>query len=287
MAEKQRGFVGMGRLCVALSAALWLQGGPAGAQTLVTGEVASQTVDGFNSTRPTPRIEYWQKRLAEIEARLEAPDSLEPVKLVFLGDSITDFWTMGENPCFPGALGGRAIWTESFSGDRPETLGFNLGISGDRTEHVLHRIRPRSEGGLGQLDRTDLDPDVIILLIGINNSWDAETPAVDSVLAGIRAVVAAVQERKPDAIIVLQSLLPTNEPARNTSLVEPVNRALSACATDPSMAGNVRFLDIHDVFIGADGFQDRTLFMDGVHPNDAGYRAWRDRLLPFLTVMRR
>lgn len=266
----------MATFCVALISAVCLPGGIAGAQT----------PDGFTSTRPTPRIEYWQRRLADIETRLEAPESLEAVKLVFLGDSITDFWTMGENPWFPGAVGGRAIWTESFSGERPETLGFNLGISGDRTEHVLHRIRPRSEGGLGQLDRPDLDPDVIVLLIGINNSWDAETPAVDSVLAGIRAVVVAVQARKPDATIVLQSLLPTNEPARNTDLVEPVNRALSAYATDPKGVGGVRYLDIYPAFIGTDGKQDRTLFMDGVHPNEAGYRAWRDRLLPFLTSIR-
>lgn len=268
--------IGLAAFCFAASATIGFHAGTA----------VAQTSEAFNSTRPTPRIEYWQRRLADIETRLEAPESLEAVKLVFLGDSITDFWTMGENPWFPGATGGRAVWTESFSGDLPETLGFNLGISGDRTEHVLHRIRPRSEGGLGQLDRPDLDPDVIVLLIGINNSWDAETPAVDSVLAGIRAVVAAVQARKPDATIVLQSLLPTNEPARNTDLVEPVNRALSAYATDPTGVGGVRYLDIYPAFIGADGQQDRALFMDGVHPNEAGYRAWRDRLLPFLTSIK-
>ena len=268
--------IGLAALCFFASAAIWFPSGTA----------VAQTSEAFSSTRPTPRIEYWQRRLADIETRLEAPESLEAVKLVFLGDSITDFWTMGENPWFPGATGGRAIWTESFSGERPEILGFNLGISGDRTEHVLHRIRPRSEGGLGQLDRPDLDPDVIVLLIGINNSWDAETPAVDSVLAGIRAVIVAVQARKPDATLVLQSLLPTNEPARNTDLVEPVNQALSAYATDPLRVGGVRYLDIYPAFIGADGKQDRTLFMDGVHPNEAGYRVWRDRLLPFLTSIR-
>jgi lysophospholipase L1-like esterase len=26
--------------------------------------------------------------------------------------------------------------------------------------------------------------------------------------------------------------------------------------------------------------------MDGVHPNEAGYRAWRDRLAPFLLSIR-
>jgi lysophospholipase L1-like esterase len=260
-------------LLVAMAVGLAAPGTPALAQTAVD----------FNSTRPSERIEYWQKRLGEISTRMEQPDSLADVRLLFLGDSITDFWTMGDNPWFPGAVGGRAVWNESFGGGDPARLGLNLGISGDRTEHVLYRIQPRAEGGLGQLDRPDLNPDVIVLMIGINNSWDAETPAVDSVVAGVRAVVAAVHARKPDALIVLQSLIPTNEPERNTALVVPVNAALAGFAMGPDQAGHVRYLDLYPAFLGADGQQNRAFFMDGVHPNEAGYRAWRDRLVPFLS----
>lgn len=253
------------------------------AAVLPVSPASAQTADGFNSTRPAERVEYWQKRLNEIGARMEQPDSLADVRLLFLGDSITDFWTMGDNPWFPGAVGGRAVWNESFGGQDPSRLGLNLGISGDRTEHVLYRIQPRSGGGLGELDRPDLTPDAVVLMIGINNSWDAETPAVDSVVAGVRAVVAAVHARKPDAVIVLQSLLPTNEPGRNAGLVVPVNAALAAFASGPEQAGHIRYLDLYPAFLDADGQQNRALFMDGVHPNEAGYRAWRDRLVPFLS----
>jgi lysophospholipase L1-like esterase len=249
-------------------------------------QAMAQNPAGFNSTRPSERIEYWQKRLGEIGARLEQPESLSDVRLLFLGDSITDFWTMGDNPWFPGAVGGRAVWNETFGGRDPSSLGLNFGISGDRTEHLLYRILPRSEGGLGQLDRSDLNPDVIVLMIGINNSWDAETLAVDSVVAGVRAVVAAVHARKPGAQIVLQSLLPTSEPARNMELVIPVNAALAGFASESGQAGHVRYLDLYPGFVGADGQQNRALFMDGVHPNEAGYRAWRDRLAPFLLSIR-
>jgi lysophospholipase L1-like esterase len=262
-------------LLVALVVGLGTPGAPA----------VAQTPAGFNSTRPSERIEYWQKRLGEIDARMAQPDSLADVRLLFLGDSITDFWTMGDNPWFPGAVGGRAVWDETFGGGDPSRVGLNLGISGDRTEHVLYRIQPRSEGGPGQLDRPDLNPDVVVLMIGINNSWDAETPAVDSVVAGVRAVVAAVHARKPDALIVLQSLLPTNEPDRNAGLVIPVNAALAGFAMEPDQAGHVRYLDLYPVFLGADGQQNRAFFMDGVHPNEDGYRAWRDRLVPFLSTI--
>jgi lysophospholipase L1-like esterase len=253
---------------------------------LVGGAVIAQAPAGFNSTRPAERIEYWQKRLDEISTRLAQPDSLAPVKLVFLGDSITDFWTMGDNPWFPGKVGGLAIWNESFGGAEPANLALNLGISGDRTEHVLHRIQPKSDGGLGQLDRPDLNPEVIVLMIGINNSWDAESPAVDSVLAGIQAVVAAVHTRKPDAMIVLQSLLPTHEPARNAQLVLPVNAALAKFAAAPPQSGHVHYLDLYATFLNEDGQQNQAFFMDAVHPNESGYRAWRDQLLPFLETVR-
>jgi lysophospholipase L1-like esterase len=255
--------------------------------SLLAGGAWAQASDGFASTRPTPRIEYWQKRLIEIDAHLEAPESLAPVKLLFLGDSITDFWTMGDNPWFPGAFGGRAVWNETFDGTNPENLALNLGISGDRTEHVLQRILPKSDGGLGELDRSDLDPDVVVLLIGINNSWDAETPAVSSIVDGVRAVVASVHARKPRALIVLQSLLPTNEPARNAEVVMPVNALLADFAAQAPQTTYVRYLDIHTAFLGPDALQDRSLFMDGVHPNERGYRAWRDRLVPFLAEIRR
>jgi lysophospholipase L1-like esterase len=253
---------------------------------LLAAAAIAQTPSEFHSTRPTERIEYWQKRLNEISARLAQPDSLAAVKLLFLGDSITDFWTMADNPWFPGQVGGLAVWSETFGGTDPANLALNFGISGDRTEHLLYRIQPKSEGGLGQLDRSDLNPEVVVLLIGINNSWDAESPAVASVLAGIQAVVAAVRTRKPDALIVLQSLLPTNEPERNAELVLPVNAALAGFAAAPAQTDHVRYLDLYPSFLTPQGQQNQAFFMDGVHPNENGYRAWRDQLLPFLETIR-
>lgn len=267
-----------GRLApwAAMAVGLWLAGGA----------VEAQTAAGYRSTQPAQRIEYWQKRLNQISARLAQPESLAPVKLLFLGDSITDFWTLAENPWFPGKMGGLAVWNETFGGSDPEHLALNFGISGDRTEHVLYRIQPASEGGLGELDRADLNPDVVVLLIGINNSWDAESPAVDSVVAGIRAVVAAVHARKPDAKIVLQSLLPTNEPARNADLVLPVNAALAAFAAAPAQADYIHYLNLYPSLLDAQGLQNADLFMDGVHPNESGYRAWREQLLAVLDQLR-
>jgi hypothetical protein len=128
------------------------------------GNLAHAATD-FVAAKPAQRVEYWQRREAEIDAYLREGRNLAAVRLVFLGDSITDFWQLGDNPWVRGQKFGQRIWHESFSGEPAENLAFNLGISGDRTEHVLYRLLPRSAGGLGELDSPELDPEYIILLV--------------------------------------------------------------------------------------------------------------------------
>lgn len=240
----------------------------------------------FAAAKPAQRVEYWQRREADIEAYLREGRNLSAVRLVFLGDSITDFWQLGDNPWVKGQKFGQKIWHESFSGEPAENLAFNLGISGDRTEHVLYRLLPRAAGGLGELDSPDLNPKYIILLVGINNTWAAEDPVVDSVTAGIRAVLGAAHQRKPKARIILQSLLPTNEEARNRDVVQPVNLQLARLAAGPEFAGFTTYLDLYPAFVDGAGKQIGGYFNDGLHPNETGYRIWRDLLVPCLKANR-
>ncbi len=242
--------------------------------------------NAFAATKPTERIEYWQKRLKEIAIQLQDQSQLKSIRIVFLGDSITDFWGLADNPWFPGKKGGRAVWDESFSGQPVKNHAIDLGISGDRTEHVLYRLLPKTAGGLGELDSPELDPDFVVLMIGVNNSWDAEQPIVESIHAGIRTVVETVHECKPRAKVILQSLLPTNESARNADVVQPVNRRLEQMASGSPYSGYVAWLNLYPLFVDTKGQQLSTNFMDGVHPNEAGYRIWRDRLVPYLDALR-
>jgi lysophospholipase L1-like esterase len=262
---------------VLLSSALLLSG-------LCSVGVRAQTV--FQSTQPAPRVEYWQQRQAAIDKALRSDQDLTKVKLAFLGDSITDFWLLAQSPWHTNVRYGRALWEESFGAAAGPNRALNLGISGDRLEHVLHRIRPRSAGGLGHLDGAGLAPEFVVLLIGINNSWMSEEPVVDSIVEGTRAVLEAVHARQPQARIVLQTLLPTAERDRNEQIVQPVNRRLAGLAASPRFAGHVSLLDLHAAFLDREGRQVTSYFVDGLHPNEAGYRAWRDRLVPFLASLR-
>lgn len=236
----------------------------------------------FRSSQPAPRVEYWQQRLTTIDRELADRASVEAARLLFLGDSITDFWLLGKSPWHKNVSYGRVLWDESFGTDAGPNRAINLAVSGDRTEHVLHRIRSRQDGGLGQLDAEGLDPEFVILLVGINNSWMPEEPVVDSIVQGIQAVIAAVSAKLPKARIVVQTLLPTGEAGRNDDIVEPVNRAIMALAAQPEHASRLSVLDLHAVFIDRSGRQITSFFVDGLHPNEAGYRAWRDRLVQHL-----
>jgi lysophospholipase L1-like esterase len=240
----------------------------------------------FASSLPTARVEYWQKRQATIDAQVADTARLRAAKLVFVGDSITDFWLLGDDPWIPGRLHGRRIWDESFGGAVPENLALNIGISGDRTEHLLFRILPKSQGGLGQLDAEALAPDFFVLMVGINNSYAPEMPVADSVFEGVLAVMRSLHARKPGTRLVLQSILPTSEPGRDEAVVRPVNARLAALAKSPEFAGFTTWLDLYPSFVDSQGRHDARLFVDGLHPSEAGYRVWRDRLLPALESAR-
>ncbi len=119
---------------------------------------SSGQASDFASARPAARVEYWQQRQATIAAQLADTSLLRLVKLVFVGDSITDFWLLGDDPWIPGRMHGRRIWDQSFAGSVPQNLALNIGISGDRTEHVLFRILPKAQEGLGKLDAPEWRP---------------------------------------------------------------------------------------------------------------------------------
>jgi lysophospholipase L1-like esterase len=246
----------------------------------------------FVSSQPHARVEHWQKREAEINAYVRDSKNLSQVKLLFVGDSITDFWLLDDNPWVSGQKYGRKIWDESFAKPGTPNFAFNMGISGDRLEHVLYRILPKAQGGMGQLDSPQLNPEFIIVMLGINNSWAVEHPVADSIFEGTLANLRALHARKPNARIVLQSLLPTNDESKNKELVLPVNQRLKALVVQAEFSNFMVYLDLYSSFTdgngngNGNGKQIDRYFTDGLHPNAQGYEVWRNRLLDFLKETR-
>ena len=183
--------------------------------------------------------------------------------LLLLGDSITQSW--GGPGRRVGSPAARAF--QHFFGNI--RVG-NLGISGDRTQHLLWRIEN------GTLDGAD--PKVIVILIGTNN---IHSDHPDDIARGISAVVAATRNEAPDALILLHPILPrgktADDPGRRDVVL--VNEQLDHLG---DLQG-VEIVDLAEDFLKPDGTIRAKLYSpDALHLAVAGYEAWAKALAPRL-----
>lgn len=181
--------------------------------------------------------------------------------VVFIGDSITHFWE------------GKPAWNKYFASGRYRAL--NLGISADRTEHVLWRL---TEGG--ELD--GYEAKVILLMIGTNNSgqlpFESETPA--DTVSGIQRILAVIAEKQPNARIILTSIFPRgNGPNDSVRLRnDAVNLAIAKFADNKRIV----WCDFSDKFLAPDGTLSAEIFPDRLHPNALGYEIWASSVIPLI-----
>jgi len=206
------------------------------------------------ATTPVPRTDAGiLARQDEVLRRAkEAPAS----PIVFLGDSITQG--------FEGA--GKAAWERHIA-----PLGaLNLGVSGDRTEHVLWRLQ--------QASLARLEPKAIVLLIGTNNLGHG-TSNGEQTLAGLLQVVATLRAQAPEAVIVALEIFPRGErfnPMRGE--IAQVNQALRS-----QRGEHVRVLALGDRWVRGDGVVARESMPDFLHLSETAYGEWASDLAPILS----
>mgnify|MGYP000291773271 FL=1 len=125
---------------------------------------------------------------------------------------------------------------------------------------------------------------VIVLLAGTNNI--GRVPGGDEKVAdivrGLRALVALMQQKAPNATIVLTGIFPREDslptaPAINAEIAS-VNAGVAAMADGRT----IRWVNVNDRLTHADGRLRTELFMDALHPNVQGYQVWADALKPVL-----
>jgi lysophospholipase L1-like esterase len=227
-----------------------------------TNEAASTNVAAKNSAIiPVPRDPKWVGRHEGFVKIAQAGG----VDLLFMGDSITDFWrNRGSN-----------VWNKYYA---PQHAA-NFGISGDRTQHVLWRMDN------GELD--GIRPKVVVLMIGTNNTGkerDKKTPrnAPPEVIAGVTAVVNDLRTKLPASKILLLAIFPRGDGGpEQQSQINEINPVIAKLA-DGKM---VTWLDIGSKFLDADGNVDKNIMPGLLHPNAKGYQIWADAMNPTLDEM--
>jgi lysophospholipase L1-like esterase len=191
----------------------------------------------------------WVVRHHEILA-LNQPGAIR-ADVVFLGDSITHFWS-GE----PKAkrVSGKDSWDKWIAPHHP----INLGYGWDRTENVLWRLRH------GEI--ADLKPKAFVVLIGTNNLSGFNPPAQTA--EGVAEVCRELRRQAPQAKILLLAILPRQaKPDATRQRVTDTNVLLKA--QGPQIAD--AYLDLTDKLVEADGSILKETMNDYLHPTNKGY----------------
>ena len=185
-----------------------------------------------------------------------------PVDLLFVGDSITDAWRGGPQ---------NALYQQRWGKHNP----LNIGISGDKTEHVLWRLDHSEVEGI--------KPKAVVLMIGTNNLGNAPKATPEQTADGIRCVVERLREKLPDAKILLLGVFPRGAKADDPyrAQIKTVNDSIAKLDD----GDHVKYLDIGAKFLADDGTLPADVMPDALHPNEKGYQIWADAIGPVLDEM--
>ncbi len=184
--------------------------------------------------------------------------------LVFLGDSITDGWRKR----------GLEVWNKFYA----PRHALNLGIGGDRTQHVLWRIEHGELKGL--------KPKVVVLMIGTNNTGKEKDGSprnsTAEIIEGVTAVVKKIRTKLPKSKLLLLAVFPRGAvDAPQRAQIKEINDAIAKLDDGKK----IKFLDIGKVFLAEDGSIPKTIMPDLLHPNAEGYQLWADAMEPTLAAM--
>ena len=231
---------------------------------LVTTAALPQTT---STITPKPRqSEFWLNRFDEINRRIEQGN----IDLLFVGDSITHFWegTIYPTNSEPHGTAGQAVWDEYYS----QRNAVNIGIGGDKIEHILWRLDH------GNID--GISPKLIVLLAGTNN---AEDNTAAEIADGIVAIIDKLQLKLPDSKILLLSIFPRGE--RPNDLRTILANASETAAARIASRDKVVYMDITANFLNNNGILNPAIMPDALHPSEQGYRIWAESIEPVVSEL--
>ncbi len=206
------------------------------------------------STYPVQRYKegWWKERW---DAKNKEANKAKDVKVVFLGDSITQAWQ--------GT--GKAAWDKHFA-----PMGaLNWGYSGDRTEHLVWRLQN------GNIQR--VSPEVAVVLIGTNNTGHEQRPAAQTA-AGIKKAIDDLAWKWPETKVILMSVFPRGATAEDP--LRKLNTEINGIVKSFADGNRVHFLDINDRFLDEEGNLSKDVFPDLLHLSPAAYDTWAEALEP-------
>jgi lysophospholipase L1-like esterase len=183
------------------------------------------------------------KKYADQNSKLQPPAAGEN-RVVFMGNSIEEFWKITDSSYF-----------------KPSYI--DRGISGQTTPQMLLRFRE---------DVINLKPAVVVILAGINDIGENTGPnKLENVFGNIVSMVQLAQAAH--IRVVMSSVLPANHLFWRPS-IDPTEKVgqLNQMIKDYATQNDIVYLDFYSAMVDDKKGLPLTLSADGVHPNLAGYK---------------
>jgi len=163
-------------------------------------------------------------------------------KVVFLGDSLTDY----------------CEWNEYFI-----TNGIlNRGISGDTTDGVLNRLK----------QVYNIQPSKVFIMVGINDL--RRNVDIDTILNNISTILNELKENSPNTAIFVQSVLPMNSQLHQNSVKSENVLELNSKLKKLTVDTDVSYIDLFSLMLNKENQLKPEFTFDGLHLNGNGYGQW-------------
>ena len=200
-----------------------------------------------SATKPVPRSGGWTKRHQSFNKRVAQGNC----DLIFIGDSITQGWE-GR---------GKKVWAKHYT----KRNAVNLGIGGDRTQHVIWRL---DNGNLLRIK-----PKAAVIMIGTNNSGSNSSQEIAD---GVEVIVKQLRKKLPETKVLLLGVFPRG--ANKADKRRQVNEGANATFKKIADGKSVHYLDIGQKFLKEDGTLPREIMPDLLHLSEKGYTIWAESI---------
>lgn len=193
------------------------------------------------------------------EKEIEAEIDYKEENIVFIGDSITDFYDF-----------------EKYYKDLPI---INSGISGYRTDDVYNTLEEKLY---------IYNPTKVFLMVGTNDFIDGKSN--EYIIDKIIEIIEEIQDNRPLANIYLQSIYPVNNTddekisksvvgGRDNVRINQINKELKEFCKDEK---NCTYIDVHGELQDDDGNLRLEYTTEGLHISDEGYEVVTEKLMPYI-----
>lgn len=160
----------------------------------------------------------------------------------------------------------------------PTLSAYNRGIAGQTSDDLLHDM----SGCI-----YDLEPSLIVLLIGTNDYQRCPAHSNEHILANYRVILEGISTHLPDAEVLVQSVYPISDVSFRRHYryghghIEDLNAGIRALAAEYGYA----YADVYSLLTVGDEEMNPAYSEDGLHPNAEGYRVISAYLTPIIRAM--